>query len=289
MEYFRGAVSNCGRRYSTEYLTQPSLLGQGAFGFVRGCRRRSRPDLEQHQLATKVIHKSLLYPWQLVEEGILAEGEILGRLSHDNIIRVEGVFQNEAYFQVIMTKCPGITLFDLIELNENLEEHTAQEVFKQVLDAVNYLHNKNIVHNDIKDENVIVNKDLKVTLIDFGSACSNLGEKTIIYCGSETYTSPEVLAGKRFCRTKQEVWSLGVLLFVMVYGGNPFEDVVRAEECHLKFPLTIYVRRVCRKLLSEVLTKDLDKRLTLQQILEHEWLKRGMGDRKKGEDRLKFG
>ena len=77
---------------------------------------------------------------------------------------------------------------------------------------------------------------MKAKIVDFGSAEYDDGEKTSNYCGSETYSSPEVLSGARYLRVPQEVWSLGVLLYVMVVGVHPFDNVVRTEECNFLLP-----------------------------------------------------
>jgi len=284
--YLSEAYSGEGRRYSEEYFTKSNLLGEGGYGFVRLSRRQSRPDTEENHLATKVIAKNSLEKWQEVE-GSIAEAEILMKLSHDNILRVKGLFQNDNYYQLIMERCSGVTLFDLIDLNHHMEENLARIVYTQVLDAVFYLHEKQIVHNDIKDENIMVGRDFKVTIIDFGSASVDDGQKTRTYCGSETYTSPEVLSGARYYRVDQEVWSLGVLLYVMVYGENPFENVVKAEECILKFPTSIYVSRICRKLLSSMLTKETSSRPRVEGIFDFEWIK-DKNDNKKYLFSIKF-
>lgn len=259
------------RRYSEDYYTNPCVLGQGGYGFVRLARRKSKADTKENHLATKVIAKDCLEDWQKVK-GTIAEAKILMNMSHQNIVKVEGLYQNSCYYQLIMERCPGITLFMLVELNHHLQENSARLIFRQVLDAIGYLHEKNIVHNDIKDENIIVTTELKVTIIDFGSATFDDGEKTRIYCGSETYTSPEVLSGARFNRVGQEIWSLGVLLFVMVYGENPFANVVKAEECILHFPTSIQVSMTCMQLLSSVLTKDVAARPGVKKMAGNEWV-----------------
>ena len=84
----------------------------------------------------------------------------------------------------------------------------------------------------------MVDCQLNIKLVDFGSAQYDDSELTGVFCGSETFSSPQVLAGRRFLRGPQEVWACGVLLFVMVVGVNPFENVVEAEEGILKFPET---------------------------------------------------
>jgi len=266
------AFSDTGRRYSEDYLTKPALLGSGGYGFVRLSRRKSKPDSEENYVATKVVAKDTIEDWQ-ISEGSITEGAILKGISHKNIVQVYGVYQNSDYYQIVMQRCHGITLYNLIEINNYIEEDTSRVLYRQVLEGVEYLHKNNIVHNDIKDENIIVTEDLVVTIIDFGSATVDHGEMTRTYCGSEPYTSPEVAQGGRYHRVSQEIWSLGVLLFVMVYGEYPFANIVKTEECVLIFPLTITISRVCMSLLSSILRKEVCERPSIKQIGESDWVR----------------
>merc|ERR1712179_277683 len=269
--FFSEAFSDTGRRYSEDYWTKPTLLGSGGYGFVRLSRRKSRPDCEENYVATKVIAKDAIDDWQLYE-GNITEAEILKRISHKNIVQVHDVYQNSDYYQIVMQRCQGITLYNLIEINKFIEEDSARVLYRQVLEGVEYLHKNNIVHNDIKDENIIVTEDLVVTIIDFGSATVDHGEIARTYCGSEPYTSPEVALGGRYYRVSQEIWSLGVLLFVMVYGEYPFDNIVKTEECILIFPLTVKITRVCMSLLSSILRKEVCERPSIIQIGESDWV-----------------
>jgi len=273
-KYLSKAFSSEGRRYSEDYHTKPNLLGKGGYGFVRMSRRKSKPDTTENCLATKVIAKDTLEDWQS-ENGSVVEAQLLMRISHKNILKVYALYQNSDYYLMVTELCSGVTLFDLVELNQTLEENLARRIFRQVLDAVLYLHRNGIVHNDIKDENIIVNTEIKVTIIDFGSACLDTGEKTRTYCGSETYTSPEVLSGSSFYRVGQEIWSLGILLFVMVYGQNPFENVVKAEECILIFPSHPPVSKMCRHLVSSVLTRRVSDRPSVDMMYQSDWITAG--------------
>ena len=141
----------------------------------------------------------------------------------------------------------------------------------------------------------MVDTEMKVKLIDFGSAQYDEGEATSVYCGSETFTSPQVARDRRYLRVPQEVWACGVLLYVMVTGVNPFGNVVEAEEAILKFPespklsevkmtnigtaefVSVYHYKLqsCRDLISSVIVKDLARRASLSEVLGGEWLAAG--------------
>jgi len=132
-EYFKDAVSIIGRRFSEELCIKPNVLGKGGFGFVRDCIRKKKGEDEENPIVTKVIYKSNLFPWQISEDGTLIEADILARLSHKSIIKVIGLYENISYYHLILTKCPGITLFELIELNKRLEEGISRHLFRSLI------------------------------------------------------------------------------------------------------------------------------------------------------------
>lgn len=258
------------RRYSLEYETQHKELGKGGYGIVRESRRKSKPNCKENEFATKFICKLSVEDWMKDPSGEPRELNILAKIRHQNLPEVFGVFENESYYQLILQKCDGITLWELIDRNKLLAENITYIVFKQVLDCISYLHSHKILHNDLKDENVMVAEDLNIKIIDFGSATPDDGTKTLKYCGSEAYTSPEVLAGKKYCRKIQEIWSLGVLLYVMMLGEPPFQDVVRAQVCNLIIPNNI--SKDGDQLLREILKKNPEERLQISQIVNHNWM-----------------
>jgi len=274
--YFSPAVSSSGRQFSQDYSPQEETLGRGGFGFVRLCKSRNG---RKEGGATKVIDRSLVQTWQVDKNGELLEAKVLKKLSHPAIVSIIEVFSSPGYFLLVMEVCPGDQLWSLVHCNSGLPEPITWFLFKQVVQAVGYMHIQGVTHNDIKDENIIVQRqDLMIKIIDFGSAVEEDGALTRIYCGSETYTSPEVLAGKRFLRSPQEIWSLGILLWVMLFGENPFENVVAAEECNLIFPKNeALVSEGCKVLLSSILTKEVSSRPSISELSSSPWLQSAQG------------
>jgi len=267
--YFSGALDKKGRRYSQEFETEVNVVASGGFGFLRISKLKSKSS--EKTFLTKVISKENVFSWQLRNKSLI-EVDILSSINHDNIVKVVGAFENDFYQLLVMERCEGITLFQCVELNSALPESAARIISKQVFSAISHLHNLSIVHGDIKDENVMVDSQLKVKLIDFGSAQFDDRLATTDYCGSETFSSPQVLAGKRYLRVPQEIWACGVLLFVMVLGVNPFDNVVSAEEGVLKFPSAPKLSEACIALISSMIVKDLDQRASLESVMCHGWL-----------------
>jgi len=267
---FGQAQDKKGEHFLDVYSCDNNQIGEGGFGFVKKSFHNARKN-NQDSYVTKVIPKENLLSWQ-THNDTLIEAEILLKLDHENIVKGFNVYQNEEYFLIVMEHCSGRLLFDVIEQETRFSEIDAHHIFTQICSAISYLHQQRIVHGDIKDENIILGDEMQAKIVDFGSAENDDGNKTSNYCGSETYSSPEVLSGRKFYRIPQEIWSLGVLLFVMVVGSNPFENVVKAEECLLSFPAIPILTQDCRDLISSIVIKDVSKRLTLKQIQNHAWV-----------------
>jgi serine/threonine protein kinase len=134
----------------------------------------------------------------------------------------------------------GMDLFDYIELNENMTRKEIQHIFRQIVDAVAHLHRHNIVHRDIKDENVIVDSIGHVQLIDFGSAAYLKPEQKFdTFAGTLDYCAPEVLRGNTYTGPPQDIWSLGILLYTLIYKENPFYNIDEIMSRDLRIPYTL--------------------------------------------------
>lgn len=269
-QYFSGAKNAGGSQYCDDFESISGIVGSGGFGIIK----LSKPKKKNQQVlkvVTKMIAKENILPWQR-KGGQLLEAEILMNITHINVVSCLDLYQNTEYIHIVMEYCPGKTLFDLVEHISKIPENLARILFKQVVSAVSYLHMNCIVHGDIKDENILVDENQIVKLIDFGSAQYDDGKKTCQYCGSETYSSPEVASGGRFLRVPQEVWSLGVLLFVMVTGSNPFSNILEALEGNLIFPRDTSLSEGVVSLVRSMMLKDVIKRSSLNELSKHFWM-----------------
>ncbi|XP_068605009.1 PAS domain-containing serine/threonine-protein kinase [Brachionichthys hirsutus] len=262
----------CDGQFDEEYKPLQAV-GKGAFGFVWKAIRRC----DGQEVVVKFISKARIVTECWVDDNILGrvsqEIAILARLQHHNIVKVLEVFENGSYFQMVMEKHgDGLDLFEFIDMQPRLDEPLASYIFRQLVAAVFYLRTKNILHRDIKDENIVIDKCFHIRLIDFGSAAMMAppGKLFHNFCGTLEYCSPEVLRGNPYEGPELEMWSLGVLLYTLLFGENPFCGVEEILDAKLKppFPLSPDLREVLRQLLQ----RDPTRRMTLDQLLLQSWI-----------------
>ncbi|XP_071854888.1 PAS domain-containing serine/threonine-protein kinase-like isoform X2 [Apostichopus japonicus] len=256
----------------SDYYTTLQSIGKGAFGFVK-MGRRNKDDT---QVVVKFIRKSKIFSnnwWTDPEYGRLPlEVALLTQLSHQNIVKVLDFYQNEEFFQMVMEKHgSGMDLFEFIDRQPNFDEALASYMFRQLIDGVAYLHSKMIVHRDIKDENVILNERFQIKIIDFGSAAYfERGKVFSTFCGTLEYCAPEVIQGNKYEGPELEMWAIGVTLYTLVFGENPFYDIEETIEASLKPPFP--VSNELMQLVAWLLHPEPEWRCTLKNMVGNAWL-----------------
>ncbi|XP_019733466.1 PAS domain-containing serine/threonine-protein kinase isoform X1 [Hippocampus comes] len=261
----------CDGQFEEEYKPIKAV-GKGAFGFVWKAIRRC----DGQETVVKFISKARIVSDCWVDDPMLGlvsqEIAILTRVQHHNIVKVLEVFENGSYFQMVMEKHgDGLDLFEFIDMQPRLDEPLASYIFRQLVAAVFYLRSKNILHRDIKDENIIIDKCFHIRLIDFGSAATMAPGKLFFnFCGTLEYCSPEVLQGNPYKGPELEMWSLGVLLYTLLFSENPFCGVAEILNAQLKppFPLSSELNSV----LCGLLHPEPTLRMTLDQLLLQPWI-----------------
>ncbi|KAJ8357425.1 hypothetical protein SKAU_G00202190 [Synaphobranchus kaupii] len=262
----------CDGQFGEEYRPL-CAVGRGAFGFVWKARRQA----DGKEVIVKFIQKARIVKDCWVDDPdmgrVSQEIAILARLQHPNIVKVLEVFENDHFFQMVMEKHgEGLDLFEFIERQPRLDEPLASYIFRQLVAAVAYLRGKGIIHRDIKDENVIIDSDFNIRLIDFGSAAVlESGKLFYMFCGTLEYCSPEVLQGNPYEGPELEMWSLGVLLYTVLFSENPFcevEETLQAQLC-LPFPVSSELQ----VLLSGLLHPEPGLRSTLEAVLQAPWIR----------------
>ncbi|CAO3586270.1 unnamed protein product [Absidia cylindrospora] len=253
-------------------------IGQGAYGLVKLAVLKT--DESQKKVVIKYVIKSriLVDCWTRDRKLGMVPAEIhilhtLRKIPHSNCGDMMDYFEDDDYYYIVMElHGAGMDLFDYIELKDTMHESEIQSIFKQIAMAVRHLHTHKIVHRDIKDENVVLDQNGGIRLIDFGSAAYiRSGRRYETFVGTLDYAAPEILRGQTYEGPPQDVWALGILLYTLVYRENPFYDIDEIMARELRVPF-IFSDGQSVDLIKKMLDRDVSKRLTVHQVLEHPWL-----------------
>ncbi|KNE70811.1 CAMK/CAMKL/PASK protein kinase [Allomyces macrogynus ATCC 38327] len=220
-------------------------------------------------------------PYSLVPTEIAVLDLVARTHPHPNIARMVAFWEDEAVYGVEMALPDDggdtqMDLFDYVELHTSMAEREVQYIFRSVCAAVAHLHSLNVVHRDIKDENVVLSMTnrsvLHVELIDFGSAAyARSAVPTMdVFCGTVEYCPPEIALGRKYQGKPQDVWSLGVLLYVLLYKEAPFANFDEIVAKEVRVPYVVSPSSV--DLLLRMLKKDPAARPTMDEVLAHPWL-----------------
>lgn len=226
----------------------------------------------------------ILKPRSLREQKeALREVEALQRLNHPNIIKMEQVIKENGYTCLVLELGTGGELFEYIMNNGKLDEDEARHMFRQLLSGVQYCHAHLVAHRDLKPENLLLDEEGNIKISDFGlSNVLKPGRLFSTWCGSPVYTPPEVVLRQQYNGIAMDIWSLGVILYVIVTGGMPWRlesNVVRNIDDLIKgnyeIPDFLGVSDECRELIGMMLIADCKKRATLDAIMRHKWVNKG--------------
>ncbi|XP_037697469.1 serine/threonine-protein kinase SIK3 isoform X2 [Choloepus didactylus] len=259
------------------YYEIDRTIGKGNFAVVK----RATHLVTKAKVAIKIIDKT-----QLDEENlkkIFREVQIMKMLCHPHIIRLYQVMETERMIYLVTEYASGGEIFDHLVAHGRMAEKEARRKFKQIVAAVYFCHCQNIVHRDLKAENLLLDANLNIKIADFGF--SNLftpGQLLKTWCGSPPYAAPELFEGKEYDGPKVDIWSLGVVLYVLVCGALPFDGStlqnLRARVLSGKFRIPFFMSTECEHLIRHMLVLDPNKRLSMEQICKHKWMKLGDAD-----------
>ncbi|XP_078089220.1 serine/threonine-protein kinase SIK1 isoform X2 [Mustelus asterias] len=168
-------------------------------------------------------------------------------------------------------------MFDYLSTKGPLSESEARAKFWQILMAVEYCHNHHIVHRDLKSENLLLDDNMNIKIADFGFGnFYKHGESLSTWCGSPPYAAPEVFEGKEYEGPNIDIWSLGVVLYVLVCGSLPFDGptlpILRQRVIEGRFRIPFFLSEECESLIRRMLMVDPGKRITVSQIKQHRWM-----------------
>ncbi|XP_069728513.1 serine/threonine-protein kinase SIK1 [Phaenicophaeus curvirostris] len=246
-------------------------LGKGNFAVVKLARHR----VTKTQVAIKIIDKTRLDPSNL--EKIYREVQIMKLLNHPHIIKLYQVMETKDMLYIVTEFAKNGEMFDHLTSNGHLSESEARKKFWQILSAVEYCHSHHIVHRDLKTENLLLDANMNIKLADFGFGnFYKSGEPLSTWCGSPPYAAPEVFEGKEYEGPHLDIWSLGVVLYVLVCGSLPFDGpnlpTLRQRVLEGRFRIPYFMSEDCETLIRRMLVVDPTKRITISQIKQHKWM-----------------
>ena len=249
-------------------------LGEGHYAVVKAARHVFTGE----RVAVKVIDKTKLDAATRVQ--MMQEVRLMKLVQHPHVVRLYEVIDTQTKLYLVLELADGGDMYDYIMRHEGvgLDESAARKYFKQIVQAIQYCHELHVVHRDLKPENVVFFQRLGlVKLTDFGfSNKFDPGEQLQTSCGSLAYSAPEILLGDSYDAPAVDIWSLGVILYMLVCGAAPFQEANDSEtltmimDCKYSFPN--HISTACKKLVSLMLQRQPHLRASLEDIIKDPWL-----------------
>ena len=247
-------------------------IGVGTFSKVT----KGMHVLTNETVAVKILDKSKIKD-EIDIEHISREIEILKSISHKNIAQLYESISTEHNFYLIMEYIEGGDLGDYIAQNVSLSENLSCYFFRQLISVIEYLNDMGITHRDLKPENILLDSAHKnIKVIDFGLSnyCAN-SELLKSACGSPCFASPEMLSGKSYLGVTTDLWSAGIVLYSMLVGTIPFDDLeINTLYERIKigtFYIPSSLSLSCIDFLKQILHINPEKRITIEKIKKHPW------------------
>ncbi|XP_068202327.1 MAP/microtubule affinity-regulating kinase 3-like isoform X20 [Palaemon carinicauda] len=267
-------------RSRTEEIGKYRLLktiGKGNFAKVKLAKHVPTGK----EVAIKIIDKTQLNPGSL--QKLFREVRIMKILDHPNIVKLFQVIETEKTLYLVMEYASGGEVFDYLVFHGRMKEKEARAKFRQIVSAVQYCHQKKIIHRDLKAENLLLDSEMVIKIADFGFSNEfTPGNKLDTFCGSPPYAAPELFQGKKYDGPEVDVWSLGVILYTLVSGSLPFDGSnlkeLRERVLRGKYRIPFYMSTDCENLLKKFLVLNPARRASLETIMKDRWMNIGYED-----------
>ncbi|KAJ6489635.1 snf 1 [Mycena vitilis] len=243
-------------------------IAEGTFGKVK----MAIHTVTGHKVAMKFLSKAIIHRDKM-KARVRREFEYMRLLRHPHIIKLYEVISTPTDIIFVLEYAEG-ELFNYIVQNGRLTEDVGRRFFQQIMAGIEYSHRLKIVHRDLKPENILLDEYLNVKIADFGLSNETVdGEFLATSCGSPNYAAPEVIKGLKYSGPEIDVWSSGIILYVLLCGKLPFEDEVIGslfdKIAHVRYDPPTHLSPHAQNLIKSMLVADPTKRITVPQIMQH--------------------
>ncbi|XP_026405582.1 CBL-interacting serine/threonine-protein kinase 23-like isoform X1 [Papaver somniferum] len=252
-------------------------LGEGTFAKVKFARNCETGE----NFAIKILDKDKLLKHKMIDQ-IKREISTMKLIRHPNVIRMYEVMASKSKIYIVLELVTGGELFDKITSRGRLKEDEARKYFQQLINAVDYCHSRGVFHRDLKPENLLLDASGGLKVSDFGLSAlpQQVREDGLLHttCGTPNYVAPEVVNSKGYDGAKADLWSCGVILFVLMAGYLPFEEA-NIMELYKKifkadFTCPPWFSTSAKKLIKKILDPNPLTRISISEVIENEWFKK---------------
>ena len=246
-------------------------IGEGNFGKV---------ILATHKITKEKVAIKILDKFRINKKDdqirLNREIEVLKQVNHHNIIRFFSIIENNSKIYIIQEYICGYELFEYIKNNRKLSEKEACLFYQQIISGIEYLHNLGIAHRDLKPENILLTSSKVLKIIDFGlSILYSKNDLLKTQCGSPCYAPPEMIEGKSYRGLPADIWSSGIILYLMLTGRLPFNELTNkklySKILNGKYRIPKNLSEEAKDLIRKILEINPKKRIKIKEIKEHSW------------------
>ncbi|KOM57193.1 hypothetical protein LR48_Vigan11g022500 [Vigna angularis] len=251
-------------------------IGEGSFAKVKFAKNVENGN----HVAIKILDRSHVLSHKMTEQ-LKKEISAMKIINHPNVVKIYEVMASKTKIYIVLELINGGELFDKIAQSGRLKEDEARSYFHQLINAVDYCHSRGVYHRDLKPENLLLDSNGVLKISDFGLSTYAQKEDELLRtaCGTPNYVAPEVLNDRGYVGSTSDIWSCGVILFVLMAGYLPFDEpsqmALYKKICRAQFTCPSWFSSEAKKLLKRILDPNPLTRIKIPEILEDEWFRKG--------------
>ncbi|XP_054781140.1 CBL-interacting serine/threonine-protein kinase 9 [Prosopis cineraria] len=251
-------------------------IGEGSFAKVKFARN---VETGQH-VAIKILDRNHVLRHKMVEQ-LKREISTMKLIKHPNVVNIFEVMASKTKIYIVLEFVDGGELFDKIANDGRLKESEARQYFQQLINAVDYCHSRGVFHRDLKPENLLLDSNDILKVSDFGLSTYSQQDDALLRtaCGTPNYVAPEVLNAKGYDGSAADIWSCGVILFVLMAGYLPFDEpnqmALYKKISKAEFSYPSWFPPDVKKLLNRILDPNPLTRIKIPELLGDKWFKEG--------------